>query len=95
MQRIYTERHGSMESHEEFVAGIEEGDRAARRQQVADSRIEEPRDLPAMADNEYDYPVLVDDGFVTRHPIPGFPTTWFADTNGRIVFEYTGASTAV
>ena len=166
LERIYMERHGSMGGYEEFIAGIMERDRDRRWQQVADSRIEEPRELPSidlewldggrigadelehrivvinfwgvwcppcvveapqiqqlhekyrddpgvvfltinsrdhdldrvrtwMADNEYDYPVLVDDGFVIRHPIPGFPTTWFADPNGRIVFEYTGVSTAV
>lgn len=166
LERIHTELHGSMEGYEEFIAGIEEGDRARRRQEIADSRIEEPRDLPAidlewldggrigadelegrivvinfwgvwcapcvaeapqiqqlhekyrddpgvvfltidafdpdldevrtwMADNEYDYPVLVDDGFVTRHGVPGYPTTWFADTDGQIVFEYTGDTAAV
>ncbi len=48
-----------------------------------------------MADNEYDYPVLLDDGFVTRYGVRAFPSTWFADSNGRIVFEYTGDSAAV
>ena len=166
LERLYTERHGSLEGYEEFIAGIEERDRAGRRQQVADSRIEEPRDLPAielewldggrigadeledrivvinfwgvwcgpcvaeapqiqqlhekyrddpgvvfltinafdpdldhvrtwMADNEYDWPVLVDDNFVTRYGISSYPTTWFTDREGRIAFEHRGASAAV
>jgi len=166
LQRLYTERHASMEGYEEFIAGLMERDRAQRWQRVADSRIEEPRDLPPidlewldgerigadelegrivvinfwgvwcgpcvaeapqiqqlhekyrddpdvvfltintfdpdldkvrtwMAENEYDYPVLVDYNFTTRYGIRGYPTTWFADADGRIVFEYTGVSAAV
>jgi thiol-disulfide isomerase/thioredoxin/tetratricopeptide (TPR) repeat protein len=166
LERIYTQRHGSMDGYEAFIAGIEERDRARRRQRIADSRIEEPRDLPAidlewldggrigademegrivvinfwgiwcgpcvaeapqlqqlhekyrddpgvvfltinvfdydldrvrawMAENEYDYPVLVDDDFATRSGVRGYPTTWFADAHGRIVFEYSGVSAAV
>jgi len=166
LERIYTERHGSMEGYEEFVAATLERDRDRRRQRVADTRIEEPRDLPAidlewldggrigadeledrivvinfwgvwcgpcvaeapqiqqlhekyrddpgvvfltvnafdpdlddvrtwMVDNEYDWPVLVDDNFVTRYGVNSYPTTWFADREGRIVFEHRGASAAV
>jgi thiol-disulfide isomerase/thioredoxin len=166
LERIYTERHGSMEGYEEFVAATLERDRDRRRQRVADTRIEEPRDLPAidlewldggrigadeledrivvinfwgvwcgpcvaeapqiqqlhekyrddpgvvfltvnafdpdlddvrtwMVDNEYDWPVLVDDNFVTRYGVNSYPTTWFADREGRIVFEHSGASAAV
>jgi thiol-disulfide isomerase/thioredoxin/tetratricopeptide (TPR) repeat protein len=166
LERIFTQRHGSMEGYEAFIAGIDERDRARRRQRIADSRIEEPRSLPAidlewlhggrigadelegrivvinfwgiwcgpcvaeapqlqrfhekyrddpgvlfltmdvfdsdldkvrtwMADNRYDYPVLVDDDFATRHGIRIYPTTWFAGADGRIVFEYSGVSAAV
>jgi thiol-disulfide isomerase/thioredoxin len=166
LERIYTERHGSMEGYEEFVAEVMDRDRERRWQRVANTRIEEPRDLPAiglewldgghigadeldgrivvinfwgvwcgpcvveapqiqqlhekyrddpgvvfltinafdldldkvrtwMADNEYDYPVLVDDGFATPHGVRWYPTTWFADRDGRIVFEHRGASAAV
>jgi len=48
-----------------------------------------------MAENEYDFPVLVDENFVIPHGVRGSPTTWFVDTDGRIVFEYTGVSAAV
>jgi thiol-disulfide isomerase/thioredoxin/tetratricopeptide (TPR) repeat protein len=166
LERIHRDRHGSMDGYEEFIAGIEERDRARRWQWIADSRIAEPRDLPAleldwldggrigadelegrivvinfwgvwcppcvaeapqlqqfhekyrddpgvvfltintfdpdldkvrawMAENEYDYPVLVDDDFATRHGVRGYPTTWFVDADGRMVFEYTGYSAAV
>jgi thiol-disulfide isomerase/thioredoxin len=166
LERIYTERHGSMEGYEAFIAGIEERDRARRWQRIADSRIREPRDLPAidlewldggrigadelagrivvinfwgiwcgpcvaeapqlqlfhekyrddpgvvfltidvfdydldkvrawMADNRYDYPVLVDDDFALRHGVSSYPTTWFAGADGRIRFEYSGVSAAV
>jgi thiol-disulfide isomerase/thioredoxin/tetratricopeptide (TPR) repeat protein len=166
LERIYTERHGSMEGYEEFLAAVLERGRDRRWQRVADSRIEEPRDLPTidlewldggrigadelegrivvinfwgvwcgpcvaeapqiqqlhekyrddpgvvfltvnafdldldkvrswMVENEYDYPVLVDDNFATPSGVRGYPTTWFADRDGRIVFEHIGASGAV
>jgi thiol-disulfide isomerase/thioredoxin len=166
LERIFAGRHGSLESYEEFVAGIEERDRARRWQRIADSRIAEPRHLPTidlewldggrmaadelegrivvinfwgvwcgpcvaeapqiqqlhekyrddpgvlfltinvfdpdlarvrswMAENRYDYPVLVDENYATPYGVRSYPTTWFADTNGRIVFEYSGVSAAV
>jgi thiol-disulfide isomerase/thioredoxin len=166
LERIHTGRNGSMEGYDAFIAGIEERDRARRWQRIADSRIEEPRDLPAidlawldggrigadslegrvvvinfwgiwcgpcvaeapqiqqfhekyrddpgvvfltinvfdydldrvrswMAENGYDYPVLVDDNFATRWGVSGYPTTWFVDADGRIMFEYSGASAAM
>jgi thiol-disulfide isomerase/thioredoxin/tetratricopeptide (TPR) repeat protein len=166
LERIHRNSHGSMEGYEEYIAGIEERDRARRWQWIADSRIAEPRDLPAidlewldggrvgadelegrivvinfwglwcppcvaeapqlqqfhekyrddpavafltintfdpdldkvrawMAENGYDYPVLVDDNFATRNGVRGYPTTWFADADGRMVFEYFGYSAAV
>ena len=48
LERLYTERHGSMDGYEEFVAGIEERGRAEHRQRVADTRIDAPRKLPAI-----------------------------------------------
>jgi thiol-disulfide isomerase/thioredoxin/tetratricopeptide (TPR) repeat protein len=166
LERIYTERHSAMDGLEEYIDGILVRDRDRRRQRVADTRIAEPRDLPAidlewldggrigadelkgrivvinfwgvwcgpcvaeapqiqqlhekyrddpdvvfltinafdpdldkvrtwMADNKYDWPVLVNDNFVTRYGVSSYPTTWFADRDGRILFEYGGASAAV
>jgi len=43
-----------------------------------------------MAANHYEFPVLLDDGFVRRSSISGFPTTWFLDRSGRIAFEKQG-----
>jgi thiol-disulfide isomerase/thioredoxin len=48
-----------------------------------------------MVENDYDYPVLIDDNFATPSGVRGYPTTWFADRHGRIVFEHIGASGAV
>jgi thiol-disulfide isomerase/thioredoxin/tetratricopeptide (TPR) repeat protein len=166
LERIYSERHGTMDGLEEYIDGIMVRDSDRRRQRVADNRIAEPRDLPAidlewlnggrigaeelkgrivvinfwgtwcgpcvaeapqiqqlhekyrddpdvvfltintfdpdldkvrswMADNNYDWPVLVNDNFVSRYGVSSYPTTWFADRDGRIVFEHIGASAAV
>ena len=43
-----------------------------------------------MAEKNYDFAVLLDDGFVRRTEIHGFPTTWFLDRTGRIAFEKQG-----
>jgi thiol-disulfide isomerase/thioredoxin len=43
-----------------------------------------------MAEQKYDFAVLLDDGFVTRNKVAGFPTTWFLDPKGRIAFEKKG-----
>jgi thiol-disulfide isomerase/thioredoxin len=46
-----------------------------------------------MRDKRYDFPVLLDDGYVSaRARIDGFPTTWFLDRNGRKAFEEIGWS---
>ena len=166
LQRIYTERHGAMTGFEEYIVGIMVRDRDRRRQRVADTRIAEPRKLPAidlewldggrigadelknrivvinfwgtwcppcieeapqiqqfhekyrddpdvvfltinafdpdlnkvrtwMADNDYNWPVLVDDNFVNPNNVQLFPTTWFAGRDGRIVFDYSTVSTGV
>ena len=166
LKRIYMEHHGVMAGVEEYIDGILVRDRDRRWQRVADARIAEPRDLPAidlewldggrigadefkgriivinfwgtwcppciveapqiqqlhekyrddpdvvfltinafdpdldkvrtwMANNKYDWPVLVDDNFATPNGIRSYPTTWFADRDGRILFEYGGASAAV
>lgn len=44
-----------------------------------------------MAEQKYDFPVLLDDNFVTRH-VRSFPTTWFIDPAGNIAFEQRGWS---
>ncbi|MFP5245851.1 MAG: redoxin domain-containing protein [Thermoanaerobaculia bacterium] len=43
-----------------------------------------------MAKQKYDFHVLLDDGFVEKNKIHGFPTTWFLDKSGRIAFEKRG-----
>jgi tetratricopeptide (TPR) repeat protein/peroxiredoxin len=48
-----------------------------------------------MAEKEYDFPVLVDDGFVRSASVNAFPTTWFLDRDGRIAFRHIGASDVV
>jgi hypothetical protein len=43
-----------------------------------------------MAEQKYDFHVLLDDGFVRKNSIQAFPTTWFLDRNGRIAYEKEG-----
>lgn len=43
-----------------------------------------------MAEQKYDFAVMLDDGFVRRNKIEAFPTTWFLDRNGKIAFEKRG-----
>ncbi|HEV8337993.1 MAG TPA: redoxin domain-containing protein [Candidatus Polarisedimenticolia bacterium] len=45
-----------------------------------------------MKKNKFDFKVLLDDGYVRRVGVRGFPTTWFVDQSGRLVFEHTGWS---
>ena len=45
-----------------------------------------------MAENEYDFTVLVDDGYVQKAGVNGWPTTWFVDGNGYIQFVQMGGS---
>jgi cytochrome c-type biogenesis protein len=39
-----------------------------------------------MKQRNYDFPVLLDDGYVNRMGINAFPTTWFMDSRGRKAF---------
>jgi tetratricopeptide (TPR) repeat protein len=48
-----------------------------------------------MSENGYDYPVLLDDGFVGRAGVNAFPTTWFLDGDGLMIFRHIGASNTV
>jgi tetratricopeptide (TPR) repeat protein/thiol-disulfide isomerase/thioredoxin len=48
LERLHTERGGSVNGYDAFLAAITERDRGRRWQRVADSRIAEPRDLPAL-----------------------------------------------
>ena len=48
-----------------------------------------------MAEKKFDFPVLVDDGFVRDAGVQAFPTTWFVDRDGRIAFSHMGASDVV
>ena len=43
-----------------------------------------------MAENEYDFTVLVDDGYVQKAGVNAFPTTWFVDGDGYIQFVQEG-----
>jgi thiol-disulfide isomerase/thioredoxin len=45
-----------------------------------------------MAEHEYSFPVLLDDGFVRDAGIRAFPTSWFIDAKGQIWFEKLGWS---
>ncbi|MBN1996135.1 redoxin domain-containing protein, partial [candidate division KSB1 bacterium] len=46
-----------------------------------------PDDVPPfMEKHGYNFPVLLDDGFVGKADIHSFPTTWFIDQNGKIVY---------
>ena len=52
-----------------------------------------PDDVPPwMKQKGYTFPVLLDDGYVTKVGIHAFPTTWFLDREGRKVFEKVGWS---
>ncbi len=42
--------------------------------------------LPWMEEKSYTFPVLLDDGYVNKAGIQGFPTTWFLNREGQIVF---------
>jgi thiol-disulfide isomerase/thioredoxin len=48
LERLLMERGGTMAGYDAFLASIMERDRDRRWQRVADSRIAQPRDLPAM-----------------------------------------------
>lgn len=43
-----------------------------------------------MAEQHYDFPVLLDDGWVHTAGVTGYPTTWFLDPQGRIAFKKEG-----
>ena len=43
-----------------------------------------------MVENEYDFTVLMDDGYVQTAGIKGWPTTWFVDGDGYIQFVKLG-----
>ena len=45
-----------------------------------------------MAEHEYSFPVLLDDGFVRDAGVRAFPTSWFIDARGQIWFEKQGWS---
>lgn len=45
-----------------------------------------------MKKREYDFAVLLDDGYGGRVGIHGWPTTWFIDRAGRIAFRKIGSS---
>jgi thiol-disulfide isomerase/thioredoxin len=40
----------------------------------------------------YTFTTLIDDGYTKRSAIRGYPTTWFIDPSGRVVFTKLGWS---
>jgi hypothetical protein len=52
-----------------------------------------PADVPPwMKEKGFTFPVLLDDGYVSKVAVHAFPTTWFLDREGRKVFEKVGWS---
>ena len=52
-----------------------------------------PADVPPwMKEKGFTFPVLLDDGYVSKQEVHAFPTTWFLDRQGRKVFEKVGWS---
>ena len=45
---------------------------------------------PWMHERGYDFPVLLDDGYVDKADVNAFPTTWFLNREGQIAFEKRG-----
>jgi hypothetical protein len=45
--------------------------------------------LPAKG---YTFATLLDDGYLSRSNVHAFPTTWFLDANGHVVFSKQGWS---
>lgn len=45
-----------------------------------------------MKKKQYDFAVLLDDGYVDKADVHAFPTTWFVDRQGRIAFSKKGWS---
>jgi thiol-disulfide isomerase/thioredoxin len=57
----------------------------------SDQDPETPRKF--MAKNKYTFPVLLDDGWISRSTgVNSYPTTWFLDADGKIAFETKGIS---
>ena len=162
LKAVYEKRHGSAGGYDTYLAGIQERDRVARREQILTARIAAPAPVPAFnlktlddrpvtleslkgrivvinfwgiwcgwcvkelpdlqklhekyaadpdvailtIDNDqnpsdappwmkqrgFTFPVLLDDGYVTKVGVHAFPTTWFLDCEGRKVFEKVGWS---
>lgn len=72
-------------------------DRYASDPSVAIVTIDSDRDaaLPRefMKKNNYRFPVLLDDGWITRATnVHAYPTTWFLTADGRVAFEKSGLS---
>lgn len=54
---------------------------------------ENPDDVPPwMKEKGYTFPVLLDDGYVSKAGVSAFPTTWFLDREGRKAFVKIGWS---
>jgi len=45
-----------------------------------------------LAKKGYTFPTLLDDGYLSRVGVHAFPTTWFLDRDGRVVFTKVGWS---
>lgn len=55
-----------------------------------DGDVDKVRDW--MTSKKYDFPVLLDDGWLSKISLHSFPTTWFLDRTGRIAFTKVGWS---
>lgn len=58
-----------------------------------DSNIQMVRDW--MQERDFDFPVLLDDGYVNSAKVTGFPTTWFVNRGGEIEFAKIGGGPEV
>ncbi len=162
LEALYERRNGSREGIEEYLATLDERDRARRHERVLESRMEEAEayeafelarldgemvnsaglegkvavlhfwgtwcgpcivELPEyqefderyredpevhvfsisndatneiieefLAKNNYDFTVLVDDGYSERAGVRAWPTTWFVDRDGYVRFEKVGTA---
>ena len=162
LEALYERRNGSRDGIEEYLATLDERDRARRHERVLESRMEEAEtyeafelarldgemvnsaglegkiavlhfwgtwcgpcivELPEyqefderyredpevhvfsisndatneiiedfLAKNNYDFTVLVDDGYSERAGVRAWPTTWFVDRNGYVQFEKIGTA---
>lgn len=57
---------------------------------IADDEIEAVKKF--MGEKKYDFPVMMDTGYLSKAGVNIFPTTWFIDKNGKLSYLKMGAS---